>query len=190
MNSICDDFRNLLKETNAYDDKRRFVNFDHLWYEPKNLKTSTDLIYNFIWREFQHLIPEDRLRLVILSPDHVKSDFGIIPISVLVAHRIGCRFGVWKEFASIKWGTSAIIGTKEPDLVCIVLQHVVQNGATAVRIAHAISEMALDWKFQAFVAAVFKPEEGENLKDSLAEVANLLHFKPEFKYVVSTNDLK
>jgi phosphoribosylpyrophosphate synthetase len=190
-NEIRDRLMSLLQDAGAFDRQQKYVYFDRVWHHPDRLRDCAELVHQYVLgliRQMSDRVPSDRSKLVILSPDSVRSDFGIIPVSVLVADRLGCRFAVWKELADIKWGTSAIIGTDSHGLVCIVLQDVVRRGSTALRMAQAMK--ALEWEFLVYVAAVLNNRNEDRDAMAIAEQINsILGQRPEFRYILSTQQL-
>jgi hypothetical protein len=188
---LAKNLKTLLTQANAVDVETNYVHFDRVWQKPNNLKYCADLVYLYLIelnKEFDNLLLEDKSSLVIISPDSVGTNLGIIPVSFLVANKIGCHVAVWKELADIRWGTSAVIGPSNPDLICITLQDVVRHGTTALKIANSIKD--LKWKFVLYLAAVLNHEEGDlAVKTTLIKVGEILEEIPKFRYILSRDDL-
>jgi phosphoribosylpyrophosphate synthetase len=180
--------KGLLLDSGAYNADKHFVYFDRIWHHPARLSTCAELIYQFLLEQVHPHIPADRSQLVLLSPDAIRSNFGIIPVSVLVAAKLGCRFAVWKEMANLNWGTSAIMGSDVPDLYCIALQDVVSRGHTAVRMAQSIKSRG--WQFPLYFCAVLNNRDGPELvRRNLSKIEPILGQVPQFHYILSASDL-
>lgn len=181
----------LIKDTSAFDKGKKYVNFSHIWVEPNNLEKCAKLVIDYLQelnKDNNYFQPEEIDNLVILSPDNIGGNLGIVPVAFKIAESLGCKAAVWKEFADIKWGTSRIIGTQKPNQKCIVLQDVVDEGTTAIKIALSIKE--IKWKFILYITVVFNPEIRESkITDSLSQVGEILGEPPDFRYIVSINSL-
>lgn len=192
-NEISDRLKMLLRDADVFDKDENYVYFDRVWHRPDRLRDCAELVYQYLLGligGFGNRIPSDMFKVVILSPDSVRSNFGIIPVSVLVADKLGCRVAVWKELADIRWGTSAIMGSVDiRDLTCIALQDVVRRGSTALRMAKTMKE--LGWSFSLYVAAVLHNEsEDRDVIARMEQVESILGERPEFRYIVSAKELK
>ncbi len=183
--------KRLLIESGAFEAAKDYVAFDQVWHDPLLLTTCADLVYqHFVELVERHRenIPVDKSRLVLLVPDAIRSNFGIMPVGVLVASRFGCRFAIWKEMADISWGTSAIMGSELPDLHCIVLQDVVSRAHTAIRIAQSLKMRK--WCFDMYVAVILNnKDEAEPALNNLKKIEQILGYKPEFDFMLSARHL-
>jgi hypothetical protein len=191
MPSPAEDLARLITTHDAFDRSRRYVHFDRLWHSHDALDDASDCVYRYL-TDLAGQLPEsvlgDRGRLVLLSPDTARSSLGIIPVSVLVASRMGCRFAVWKEIADIRWASPALLGSTDAGLVCFVLQDVVSSGRTAVRIAKSIKQ--LGWSFPLYVAAVYNnTDEDTGPEAVLQNIEPVLGHVPAFKYILSAREL-
>lgn len=190
INEISQKFKDLLLDVGVYNKERRYVEFDRVWYEPKTLEYCADLVCDYLKAiQEETEFPKDPTNIVLLSSDALRSDFGMLPISSVVANRLGYRFAVWKEMADIKWGTSSIMGTTLPGLFCIVLQDVVSRGHTSIRIAQSMK--SLDWKFAFYIAAVLNNKhDGYSLNTTMDKIFPILGSRPTFKHIISAGDLE
>lgn len=182
----------LLIEQQAYDRARNYVHFDRLWWHPAALTECADLLTEYLrsWLQNRERISSDPMQLVILSPDTVRSNFGMIPISVLVAAQLGCRFAVWKEYADARYGTPAIVGpTDIGPLDCIVLQDVISRGHTLLRMAQSLR--GTTWHLRLYLGAVLNNAEGEEpVRRTIEDAKEMGNHELEFAYVTSTQQLR
>ena len=187
-NEIAEKLRKLLLDVGAYNKEKHYVEFDRVWYEPKTLNYCADLICEYI-RTIQDQFPKETSNIILLSSDDLRSDFGIIPVSSVVANKLDYRFAVWKEMADIKWGTSSIMGNTTPGLFCIVLQDVVSRGHTSIRIAQSMK--TLDWKFAFYITVVLNNKhDGYSVDTTMDKISPILGTRPNFRYIVSASDLE
>lgn len=188
---ISDKLRVLIRQANAYDKPRHYINFDQIWQDPQTLRDCTELITHYLANLVEELIAKgtDRSKIVLLTPDSVGGALGILPIGFLAASKLDLKIAVWKEYADVRWGTSAIIGFKEHAASCILLQDVVDQGTTAIRVAQNINELA--WKFPIYASAVLNSENDAMAVDqSLGKVSLILGEKPVFRYIISEKELE
>ncbi len=184
--SIEEKFRQLLDKSQALDRNKHYVDFSHIWKDPSTLSDCAGLISEFLLQlnidnKYIHYGHVDDL--VLLSPDNLGGNFGIIPVTFTVAKTLGCKIAIWKEFANIEWGTSSLIGCTEKNLKCILLQDVVDEGTTALKIASHIKE--LNWNFILYYAAVLNTNNREmNIEKTMTEVGEILGKKPDFKFII------
>jgi hypothetical protein len=193
MKSSSLELKALLENLDLYDPSTHFVDFDPIWYRAERINDVVNLIEAFLYDELSEILTPDNKNLLLISPINTRPDLGILPITVLLAERMKCSFAVWKEYADIKWGYSAIAGDKKSSYVCIILQHVVRQGTTGVRIAHLVAKEDLPWSLRAYVAVILNSVSmfGEyGVQDSLNEIEAILNHRPLFKRILSVEDLK
>ena len=181
-----------LRDLAILDQKTRYVRFDPVWYDPGGITQIVDMVYEVLLTVLRDTLPDDLSRLVLLSPINTRPDLGAIPIAVLLSQRMGCRFAVWKEYADVKWGSSAIIGVTTEQLECIVLQHVVRHGTSAARIAQIIERDELHWDFKTYLAILYNDlgtSSEQAITDSLHEVKSLLGKQPTFYHIIAASEL-
>ena len=188
--NISDNLRLLIHEANAFDKAGHYINFDHIWQDPHKLKLCAEIIGQHLQLLVNDIVAGgiNKSNLVLLTPDNIGGSLGILPISFLVAEKLELNIAVWKEYADVRWGTSAILGYREANAVCILLQDVVDQGTTAIRVAQSIKE--LTWKFPVYSSVVLNSEnEKKGVMQSLDKVSLILGERPVFRNIISIKEL-
>lgn len=190
--SIAHSIRSLMYTASALNKSKNYVNFYRLWLNQDIADECGALIAEFIkdinssqkYYSFDNLV-----NLVIISPDNIGGNLGVIPITFTVAKTIGCKkVAIWQEFADLKWGTPSLISSGETNLDCIILQDVVDKGTVAIKIAHAIKE--LKWNLRLIVAVVLNPSRtGADMQKTISEIYKIIGYEPDFKYIMSMDYL-
>ena len=185
-----EELRDLIRETGAFDKSRHLVYFDRIWHRPDKLRICADIIYQKLANIEEGLLKSgiNKANLVLLTADSVEGNLGIVPMGFFIAEKLGWHMAIWKEYADVRWGTSAILGYREYNATCILLQDVVDQGTIAIRIAQSIK--TLSWKFAVYFSAVLNSENADNgVNNSLDKASLILGERPVFHYIISADEL-
>lgn len=188
----CQLLIDLFKRIEVFDKEKQVISFDHVWYDPNNLQECSSIIYTYFFEQndaISPLLKKDLSRLMLISPDIIGENLGVLPLSFFIAQKIGCQVSVWKELADIKWGTSAILGDIQSSYDCILLQDVIHQGATALKVAHNLK--GLNWNLVAYLGIILDNKNGpDNVNQTLSKIGGLFGSTPIFEYILTVNDLQ
>lgn len=179
-------FLNLINKAEAYSAEKKYVDFSAIWQNPNHLKVCAEVMCSFLLEingNDRYFSRENLDSLVLVSPDSLGGNLGIIPATILISQYMGCKLSVWKELADIQWGTSAITGCKLRNLNCILIQDVVDEGTTAMKMVPHLKD--LNWKLVLYYSAVFNPSYSKGNKDqTMHKLADMLGYNTEFVSIV------
>ena len=176
----------LIRQYEAFDPERRWVNLDHLWHASGAFKSYTRLLIKYV-----RLVMGDSLSpdVVILAADTSRSSFGILPAAAVAAYELGCDFTIWKELGDLTWGIPRFFPEPEPGKTCIILQDIVRWGTTVLKVAADLEDY--DWSLLAYMAVVQVSEGEERLQATLQELIDTGRTTADFRpsVLLTTDEL-
>ena len=182
--------KELISSSSVYDEEKKYFDFSKIWSNPEKLICCSNLISSYIENEvFANLkiSKKEQKKYILVSADNIGSSFGTIPIAFRISEIMGFQNAVWKEYSNITWGTPALFGNGNDNDTCIVLQDVVDEGTTAIKLAYDLKNN--NWKFLLYIAIVYNPAvKGATIESTLSSIERILGEKPKFFYILDKND--
>lgn len=182
---IRKDLIHLLKRTEVFDRKTRWISLNRVWLNPETRKPFYEAILRVC--QSQSDIPADSL---ILCPEGIASSFGLLPIVSLVAHELGYRMAIWREFGDIVTTAPSFfpdMSILPRDLSCIILQDVVGRGTTLRKMYRQILD--LNWRVKRYIAVVQLTRAEHGLKDNVHECTAILAEDFRFLSILKDSDI-
>ena len=112
MNDIKN-LKEILSQNNVYNNESRYIEFDRTWCSASQLKEISEIIYHNLKKlQQKYLLPWDFSNMILILPDPIGGNLGILPVGFYLAELLSCPTCIWKEFANINLGTPKLFGCK------------------------------------------------------------------------------
>jgi hypothetical protein len=190
----------LLIETQVYDSKLNYVNLDRVWINSiDSAQHCARLLADYIKRISVPgvILPlgVDISSLVLLSPDTIRKNYGILPITILAASLLNCQFAVWKESTDFAIGSPRIHGPLETPLNCVIVQDVIDRGVAIRRMIESLKRVK--WTLKAMVCFIHRVHPSESIQSQEAiirvieeEATAINAEKPPVVFIATTLELQ
>lgn len=156
MRQIKRKIATFLKNIPIIDAEKDFVFFERLWSNTKKLRDFSDLIVEDLLeinKEYNYL-PRSTRDFAILTPDTVEGRLGTLPLCFFVSEKLKTNVIVWKENANIKTGSSRFIGNLDNIKSVLLLQDIVEQGTTILKIKLAMRRLDVKWSLSIHYAVI------------------------------------